>query len=395
MKLTRERLFDAVWATPLTRLAVEFNTTSAALVSACEALDVPRPTAGHWQRVALGKDSPRPTLPNPTAEGAVDLRPRAPRSDVRRLPTSPMTAAPTGADLVNALQHPLIEASLSALKAAKPDQNGIVHPPVGKRCLAIRVSPAQLERALAVFATVLANLSLVSGKLDVRRSDRGDHFSTWASVDGESFELILTEHLRAEKRAPTPEERRARFFFSDRNATFYSPKGELTLKLLGVEGTGARQKWTDTTAAKIEVKAGDFVAGLVAAAAATKERRAEHERASAEAVVRRKQEEQRRLEAARHQANVDHTFQMSRQWQAARELREFVDAAETFIPIEQRTEEFRSWVTTMRMYACQLNPLDSPEKALRLLPVPDAAKWLSDEALGLARPNRSPYPRTW
>lgn len=45
---------------PLVRIAEEFNTDPAAIVDACERMSVPRPSAGHWSRPALGKSEPQP-----------------------------------------------------------------------------------------------------------------------------------------------------------------------------------------------------------------------------------------------------------------------------------------------------------------------------------------------
>lgn len=61
--LAREDLYERVWATPINRLAEAFGVTNYHLARVCEALNVPRPPAGYWQKKAVGKEEPRPALP--------------------------------------------------------------------------------------------------------------------------------------------------------------------------------------------------------------------------------------------------------------------------------------------------------------------------------------------
>ncbi|MGX1742110.1 hypothetical protein ACWIEX_11185 [Bosea sp. NPDC055353] len=61
--MTREDLYERVWATPINHLADELGMNSYRLARICEALNVPRPPAGYWQKKAVGKEAPRPDLP--------------------------------------------------------------------------------------------------------------------------------------------------------------------------------------------------------------------------------------------------------------------------------------------------------------------------------------------
>jgi hypothetical protein len=61
--IAREDLYERVWATPINHLAEEFGVTHYYLARVCEALNVPRPPPGYWQKKAVGKEQPRPTLP--------------------------------------------------------------------------------------------------------------------------------------------------------------------------------------------------------------------------------------------------------------------------------------------------------------------------------------------
>jgi hypothetical protein len=64
----RQKLFDEVWATPVTKLAKEYGMSDVGLRKICLALDVPLPPRGHWQKLAAGKAIPKPALRETTVK---------------------------------------------------------------------------------------------------------------------------------------------------------------------------------------------------------------------------------------------------------------------------------------------------------------------------------------
>ncbi len=58
----RQKLFDEVWETPVTKLAKAYGLSDVGLRKICVALDVPLPPRGHWARLAAGKTIPKPAL---------------------------------------------------------------------------------------------------------------------------------------------------------------------------------------------------------------------------------------------------------------------------------------------------------------------------------------------
>lgn len=62
-EISREDLYEMVWATPISHLAEKFKVSGSYLARVCGALNVPRPPTGYWQKKAVGKASPRPELP--------------------------------------------------------------------------------------------------------------------------------------------------------------------------------------------------------------------------------------------------------------------------------------------------------------------------------------------
>jgi hypothetical protein len=62
-EISREDLYEQVWATPINHLAERFGVSGSYLARVCGALNVPRPPVGYWQKKAVGKAKPRPELP--------------------------------------------------------------------------------------------------------------------------------------------------------------------------------------------------------------------------------------------------------------------------------------------------------------------------------------------
>jgi hypothetical protein len=58
----RQKLFDEVWATPVTKLAKKYGLSDVGLRKICVSLDVPLPPRGYWAKLAAGKTIPKPAL---------------------------------------------------------------------------------------------------------------------------------------------------------------------------------------------------------------------------------------------------------------------------------------------------------------------------------------------
>lgn len=62
-RITREQLFDLVWAQPRSTLAKRFSLSDVAITKLCEKHRIPVPSRGHWARLEAGHKIDRPTLP--------------------------------------------------------------------------------------------------------------------------------------------------------------------------------------------------------------------------------------------------------------------------------------------------------------------------------------------
>lgn len=62
--VTRETLYEDVWAAPMTKIAASYGVSSSFLAHVCARLNVPRPPRGYWAKLAVGKAPKRPVLPD-------------------------------------------------------------------------------------------------------------------------------------------------------------------------------------------------------------------------------------------------------------------------------------------------------------------------------------------
>lgn len=62
-RVSREQLYEEVWAEPMTAVAPKYKVSSSFLARICTRLKVPRPQRGYWAMYATGKRPKKPPLP--------------------------------------------------------------------------------------------------------------------------------------------------------------------------------------------------------------------------------------------------------------------------------------------------------------------------------------------
>src|SRR6478736_2776332 len=122
-KITREELYEALWKTPMSKLATNWGVPIHAIIKAAAEMNVPRPESGHWQLVKLGwkvEQDPLPpaasSTPAATTLTAAKKRSPTPSTNTSPLPEARDPAKPRleiPSNLDNA--HPLVKRTLRAL----------------------------------------------------------------------------------------------------------------------------------------------------------------------------------------------------------------------------------------------------------------------------------------
>lgn len=74
MEIQRDRLFEEVWSTPISRLCKRYGLSDQGLRKVCAKSQIPLPPRGYWAKIAAGHVLSKPTLP-PLSKEAEGRRP--------------------------------------------------------------------------------------------------------------------------------------------------------------------------------------------------------------------------------------------------------------------------------------------------------------------------------
>ena len=66
--VSREELYEQVWARPMTKVAADYRVTGTALKKACDRHRIPTPERGYWPKLDNGKRVNKEALP-PYSDG--------------------------------------------------------------------------------------------------------------------------------------------------------------------------------------------------------------------------------------------------------------------------------------------------------------------------------------
>lgn len=353
--LSREQLYELVWAEPLSRLAPKLGLSDVRLGKILDRLKIPRPGAGYWIKRSHGKAGARPGLPKARYgdEVSVAIEPKNPNS--RDVVVAPAPAIVVPKRLAS--PHPLVASASVALSKASPDKYGRVW---RKGILDIRVGPDSLRRALRLMNTAIKTLE----RRDHRVAVRGERYrqDTCAVIQGQYVRFALREVSRQRTHEPTAEElRREKQYGSYWGPSYdYSPTGTLSLEIEGWLGDrGLRSRWKDSARRTLEDQLGDFIVGIEAIGELNRKREEEWEeqrRIDAEERARLQAEEDRKRHEAEREARL---IEMASRWRASGDLRGFLLALEHHQHSVEGIEEIIAWG---RRIAERLDPLSKPEE---------------------------------
>jgi hypothetical protein len=378
---TRTQLHEAVWSRPLNDIIREHGVPYEEIVRACKLMQIPRPKPGYWRIKSIFEEPPPPPpLPvAPTAPIEATLRLRIPRP---KRPAEVGDRVPT-----SEVEHSLIVATRKAMARARPGPQGLVSPHADRRALTICVSEPMVERALGIYTKLIRALQGSSAALEVCPAEGQDYHETWVLVGGERFGIELVERLTIVDHEPDPPMGEDGYRWWAKRRELH-PTGRLALRLLGLEGTGTRQRWEDTPTCSLEDKVDGIPVALTMAAERVRARREERERWHRERERERLAAAAVRRERLRRDALVRQALQMFRQWRTAREFAVFLDEVERLVPEEHRGEAFMEAMALARMHLQDIDPLGSPERVVEALTRPDEREWAQELDLGLVRPLR-------
>ena len=392
IRLGRVSLYEMVWAEPVRTVAARYNVSDVALAKICRTLGVPLPGRGYWAKKAAGVEvPPRPPLPERAAGEPTDHQLSSPSTSLARAPAPADAAAllarerePANRIVVSdQLQRPhrLVADCAAAFKRETVRVNDGLRRAQGQ-VLSVAISPAQLGRAMRLLDALIKALESRGHAVEVTDPQRppldswGRPRDGWpytrTNILGEWAYFDLREGCRLEAPAPPVTAKRRPQPAASLRATLgiraAVATGQLKLRVLDPDCSTAKQVWRDTPTRRLEDQLNAVVVGLVKAAVVVRERR-EHiaTQEAAQRAAAARQEEQRR-QAHEEALWVGDLESRVRDWQRARQIREFVAAVERN-PVGSRgaaetDADVGRWVARARQHADRLEA-DSINTVLR------------------------------
>lgn len=394
--LTRQQLYDRVWAVSAVQLAKELGVSDVAIAKACKRYQIPKPPLGYWAKIAAGKAPPRPKLPvviDPKLQ-SVTFSPPRPREDLKAFAGTASTSSPQEyvcrtsevVDLLSRIAqselawavpesltkpHRVVASTRDGLRRCskerryvRPGEADFLYPRShgsNDALLDIRVSQDLVDR-VARLAQGILDAALAVG-FEMRQ--RGDGYSKRVFLEMFHHEIqfgieeLTTQHRHvptAEELAALAENPRRRPPKWDRR-----PSGRLKVGLYAQEWRHEFAVFADRDDRKLEVMIREIVIAMLAEVDRHLVRRREegerHRKMFAEADDRRREEERRKLE----QQRIDELVAQVDRWELARRIRRFVRTIELTRAqnglVDDPEGKVAAWYAWAKGVADKLDPL--------------------------------------
>lgn len=197
--ITRRDLYDLVWSKPMSTLAIEFGISDRGLAKVCGRHRIPVPPRGYWAKVAAGEQPKVPpflewkdrSLDQVIVRGAISSLPDsiaelAMKRKAERLGRRPSEKAASDVPLSTVtIPHPTVAKTAKALRAKKPDSDGVVSA-TGPGHFGVIVSSTYTERAVVILDGLARGLE-ASGLTLI---PEGDKMSLNRGTDAVNFTLL-------------------------------------------------------------------------------------------------------------------------------------------------------------------------------------------------------------
>lgn len=307
--ISREKLYEQVWAKPMTKVAADFGVTSTALKKTCDRHKIPTPDRGYWAKLEHGKPVRKRMLPRLTDTrldrvringSALESLPEAVRkagTEARERLESmnlPEPAAATALIGSEVKEPSILRPTRRAISKARPDTQGF-KTSQGGGIVPLKIAQGSIDRALHLLSRLFA-LAETEGYRP-KASDTGLDLA----AEDTAIAFGVEERPRKTPHEPTPAELKRKednLRWGNSRAAWpqfdYSPSGRLSIVIHANSWSGLRRTYSDGKTQSVEAMLPEIVAGLAEHAALLRERRRaaeERERQHREAEARHKREE--------------------------------------------------------------------------------------------------------
>lgn len=305
--LTRQELYEKVWATPMRTLAKEFGISDRALAKKCDKHNIPKPPVGHWAIVQHGQTTKLLKLPINKISRLDNILFSSKLIESSQLVPS-IEISPDDPRLVKAQKFQLptnnrkYEESIrnfrKACKKDNVDRYGFLIPAwKNKSELDLKVTYSSYVRACQLLQGIMRLFKSNGWVVSSRKNKHNDKFDAFFISEGEEIKFRLKEKVKQIPHVLTPKELedKKKFGRSWANKYDYINTGKFTFSFVGYwPDSKFRSKWTDKNNLPLEKQLVEITKGFIRATEATREKRREQEEQDRQYAIERKLARQRR-----------------------------------------------------------------------------------------------------
>ena len=375
IRLTREDLYDKVWAEPMRTLARHYGLSDVGLAKTCKRLRVPVPGRGYWAKKAAGHTlKPKPLPPLPLSPVASDREVTLGYSPIPvERPSLPFLvrnqaefeAAPENRIVVSdnlRAAHPLVRKTSQALKGTAKRETefaGNYREPH----LDIQVTRDLLTRALHVMDALVKAFEERGWKISLGSKSGEQDRKSYVTLFGTEIPFGIRERIKkVENPPPKPVKMAGGGMYTPWEAKYRDvPSGRLSIVLRERWGKSVARSLDDTPSQRIEDRLNEFMVAVVARAYENLEwdaGREDHERTWAIEADRRAKEA-RRLEQER--LRLAALEEQAVNWNRSQSLTAYLSAmraaAQDRLGAAVSSKAVDDWLLWAEAYAASLNPL--------------------------------------
>ncbi|MGD0582289.1 MAG: hypothetical protein ABR974_05010 [Bacteroidales bacterium] len=323
MKITREELYEMVWAEPMISICKKYGLSDNGLRKHCKKMNIPTPPVGYWEKLKHGKNPEKTLLPKQGDENkqSTDLTEREivlssppDRKKVRELEILSNDTSVFSVPVVLYAKDPIIIDTLEKFRQESENSYLTRNPFKVKTgpALDVSVSDKSRHRALSIFETIIRGIRFRGGDFKIKDS------LTYAVINSEEIQISITEK---HKQVPNTEDSYPKYN--------YIQSGQLCFNIF----YGYREKdiFKDSAYTKLEDKIIPIMANLEIRAEKIKEERieAEKRRIERENEDRLRREYKEKQDAEKKEFKT--LFRMAERLNKTQILRQYISSFEEFL----------------------------------------------------------------
>ncbi|WP_339753982.1 hypothetical protein [uncultured Marinobacter sp.] len=369
--ITRESLYEEVWAEPVSRVAPRYGISGVALGKVCRKHKVPLPPRGYWAKINAGHTPKK--LPLPTAKEFENYSlplsrsrtcdPNNPDASRKKATTAQERIGFVDVPEVLESPHPLIRTASKRLrrKTGWDNYKGLRSAP--GEIFHFEVTRDAIDRALLICDTLIKALERQGMKVWVDPEKN----RTLIGLGETSLPIAISEHVARTKHEATTAEKKAierwqrspnrwgaGYHYPRPPDYDYHPTGKLTISIGGYPS----RSWGDTPKTLLEQRLHQVVAGALDLIEEQRIRTEEQERRRL-AWQKAKDRHDRQVELRKQELEqLEKLKTNATQWLEAERLRQYIEAVEqAAVQNGELSEEISDWISWARIKADCIDPL--------------------------------------